>query len=67
MRKNYYGKPVMVKFEDPDGENEWLYGIAYGTVIICACCGGTFDIAELNEDGLEIVEMDWINFEEFIK
>ena len=67
MRKNYYGKPTMVQFEDPDGENEWLYGIAYGTVIICACCGSTFDISELNEDGLEIVTLDWVSFEEFIK
>lgn len=65
--KTYYELPTMVKFEDPDGENGWLYGIAYKEEIICACCGSTFDIEELNEDGLEIVTMDWVNFEEFIK
>jgi hypothetical protein len=64
--KTYYELPTMVKFEDPDNDG-WLYGIAYKEEIICACCGGTFDIAELNEDGLEIVEMDWINFVEFIE
>ena len=65
--KTYYYEPTMVKFEDPDGENEWLYGIAYQTVIICACCGGIFEIVDLNSDGLQIVEMDWINFVEFIE
>ena len=65
--KTYYELPTMVKFEDPDGENEWLYGIAYHEEIICACCGSVFDIAELNEDGLEIAEMKWVNFVEFIE
>lgn len=64
--KTYYYEPTMVKFEDPDND-EWLYGIAYKEEIICACCGSAFDIEELNEDGLEIVEMDWINLVEFIE
>ena len=64
--KTYYYEPTMVKFEDPDSDG-WLYGIAYKEEIICACCGGIFEIVDLNSDGLEIVELDWINFEEFIK
>lgn len=33
-------------YEDADG---WAYGIAYGSSIICACCGGIIPIADIYE------------------
>lgn len=64
--KTYYYEPTMVKFEDPDNDG-WLYGIAFHDEIICACCGGIFEIVDLNSDGLQIVDLDWVSFEDCIK
>ena len=36
-------------FADPDNEGEWLVGIAYKDEIICACCGGVFEVADVLE------------------
>ena len=41
--------PKQVVFADTDNIGEWLIGIAYGDVIICACCGGVFEIDEVCE------------------
>ena len=65
--KNYYHTPTQVKVEDPD-RNGYTYGIAYQDFIICGCCGGIFELADLNEDGLEIIEFEeWVNLEETIQ
>ena len=57
MEKNYFNNPAQVVFADPDNPGEWLVGIAYRDQIICACCGGTFDIDEVielaHEDGVK--------------
>ncbi len=46
---NYFDEPTQVMFADPDNEGEWLVGIAYKDEIICACCGGVFEIADILE------------------
>ena len=46
---NYFDEPTQVVFADPDNEGKWLVGIAYKDEIICACCGGVFEIAEVLE------------------
>ena len=42
--KNYFDEPTQVVFTDPDNYGEWLVGIAYKDEVICACCGGIFNI-----------------------
>ena len=42
---------VQVKFWD--GEH-WCTGIMVGSRIVCACCGGIFDVDEVLNDGREI-------------
>ena len=53
---NYYERPTQVVFVDPENPGDWLNGIAFRDVIICSCCGGTFEIDEVidvaKEDGV---------------
>jgi len=67
--KTWFSIPTQVKVEDPDNENDFLYGIAYHDVFICACCGGVFELEEINEDGLAIEPFFdfWADFTESIK
>ena len=57
MEKQYFDRPTQVIFADPDNAGEWLCGIAYRDEIICACCGGIFDIGDVvdmaHEDGIK--------------
>ena len=57
MEKTYFDIPTQVVFADPDNPGEWLAGIAYSDVIICGCCGGVFEIADVvdcaKEDGIK--------------
>ena len=62
--------PTQVAFWDVDG-NHYCSGIAWHEQIICACCGGVFEIAEIYEfapDGVEpiVAYEDWIDFKEEI-
>lgn len=74
--RDYYEKPTMVKFLNPnyfedgvvenaDGEEYWLGGIAYKDEIICGCCGGAFEIKGLMKgygaETLKFEELLWIN------
>ncbi len=45
--QRFFDTPVQVMFSDPDNEGKWLVGIAHGDEIICACCGGIFEIDEI--------------------
>ena len=45
--ENYFDRPKQVVFADPDNPGEWIVGIAYKDEIICACCGGIFDIDDV--------------------
>ena len=72
--KEYYDLPTMVSFRQyyEYGEVERIYGIAYMDFIICACCGGRFNIAELiadeaDGDDLGFEELDWVSFNEYIR
>ena len=57
MEKTYFEKPTQIVFADPDNPGEWLSGIAYREVIICGCCGGVFEIADVLESaGLDGVK-----------
>lgn len=61
-----FNEPTMVKFYE-SGCEHWSGGIAYGDEIICACCGGILEIAEIiqdaEEDGVKdpIQVLSWIN------
>ena len=44
----YFDIPTQVVFYDHDGDC-WKSGIAWGENIICACCGGVFEIDEICE------------------
>ena len=55
-QKSYFDRPAQVVFADPDNSGEWLAGIAYHDEIICACCGGVFNI----DDVIEMAEEDGI-------
>ena len=75
--KSYYSAPTMVSFINPDTDEDTvdtIIGIAYNESIICACCGGVWDIPTLikafeeqNEDfDPEFEELNWIPFDEYI-
>lgn len=50
-----YDKPTQVLFADEEGTT--FGGIAYNNIIICGCCGGIFEV-----DEVEILEnYDWID------
>lgn len=59
-----YNKPTQVLFRSEiDDENSVLVGIAYGNEIICADCGGIFELSEC-----EIIqELEWMDFSEYIR
>lgn len=65
-----FKSPTQVAFWDVDGDH-YIGGIAYGTEIICGCCGGIVEIAEVYEFAPEgvrpiIVYEDWESFDDFI-
>ena len=79
-----YDIPTQIKFIAFDAsilEPTWLGGIAYGTDIICGCCGAAFEIfdyltdwdefkSDSIYDGIDypIVEYkEWNNIEEAIR
>jgi hypothetical protein len=47
MNKPYFETPKQVMFHDIDNPHSWLVGIGYKDEIICACCGGVYEIAEV--------------------
>lgn len=61
MKKNF-DTPEQVHFFDPDSK-EWLYGIAYNSEIICACCGSVFPLDEVTD----VTELAWIDFVDAIQ
>ena len=66
MEKTYFDRPAQVVFADPDNPGEWLVGIAYRDEIICACCGGIFNIYEIIEEADGVLNPiylyeDWID------
>ena len=80
MEKNlhYYEKPVQVKIYEcfEDEEPQYSVGIAYHDYVICACCGGIFNIedvfANADEDkfgGDVIIPLgeDWVDFSDYIQ
>lgn len=54
--KSFYDVPTQVKFFSPE-DNEIIAGIAYQNVVICGCCGGIFEL-----DEVQIIEdLSWIS------
>ena len=49
MNKPHFDTPTQVMFHDIDEPGSWVTGIALGDTIICACCGGVYDIDEVCE------------------
>ena len=47
--EKYFDCPKQVMFADPDNVGGWIVGIAYKDEIICACCGGVFNIDDVIE------------------
>ena len=45
MENRYFDRPKQVMFFEAENQ-EWVVGIAYKDEIICACCGGIFNIDE---------------------
>ena len=65
-----FKKPTQVAFWDVDGSH-YTGGIAYGTEIICGCCGAIIEIEEVYEFAPEgrtpiVVYNDWEPFDDFI-
>ncbi len=51
--KHYFDCPKQVVFADPENLGEWLCGIAFHDSVICSCCGGVFEIADVLEAATE--------------
>ena len=56
MRKNCFDTPAQVRFWD---NGSYASGIAFGEVVICACCGGIMSLEEIyelaDEDGVQAI------------
>ena len=56
MRKNYFDTPTQVRYYD---DGAYAVGIAFGEVVICACCGGVTFLEEIcehaDEDGVQAI------------
>ena len=72
----YYGTPCQVRFVDCGDPNNITIcgGIAYKDEIICGCCGGVIEIAEVYNEAEEyhienpiIRGTYWVNINEEIK
>jgi hypothetical protein len=67
-----FTKPTQVKFLYAD-YHHYVGGIAYGSEIICGCCGSIFDIDELLEDADPtdprpvIIPLEWVDISNEIK
>lgn len=53
-----------VDFYD-DENREYHSGILVNKYIICGCCGGVFEVSELDADKISIYD-DWTNIEDTI-
>ena len=69
MRKSYFEVPTQVRYWD---DGSYCTGIAFGDVVICACCGGTTPLEQIyefaDEDGVQpIYEYnEWVDLIEAI-
>ena len=66
MTKPYFEKPTQVMFHDIDEVGNWCVGIAYKKEIICACCGGVYDIDEVCELSEGYVEQAIYPYENWV-
>ena len=69
-KKMYFDTPTQVVFYDYDNEC-YTGGIAYKDEIICGCCGGIIEIADLYEsvpEGIEAIKeyAAWISIDDAI-
>lgn len=65
-----FKRPTQVAFWESEQER-YIGGIAYGTEIICGCCGGIVEVEEVYEfapEGVKpiIAYEDWEAFDDFI-
>ena len=65
MKYEQFDKPTQVIFWDYD-EEKWIAGIAYGSIIICGCCGSVFEIEDVNTCAPDeivnpIKTLSWVN------
>ena len=63
-----FDRPTQVAFWE---DNHYIGGIAYGSEIICGCCGGVVEITEVYEFAPEgvtpiVVYGDWVAFDDSI-
>ena len=66
--EKYFETPRQVVFVEPNKEElQFCMGIAYKDEVICACCGGVFEISEILEAGVEydLIQSIWI-YEEWM-
>lgn len=63
MSTKYFDKPTQVVFRDPDNEEGFIGGIAYRDEIICGCCGGIFELNEVED----LLSIDWIDISDSIR
>lgn len=68
VKKDWYGTPTQVKFRQEkeimeDNGKDWFAGIAYGTEIICGCCGGIIPLDECEE----VIDLSWIDIAQEIQ
>lgn len=61
--KDYFNVPTQVIFRN-NCNSYWNGGIAFQDKIICLCCGGIIEIAELLANDGEIKVMPWENLSE---
>ena len=66
-KKTFYKIPTQVRFKERDNDKS-LYGIAFGSSVICGCCGAVFSF---NDETYELVgiekELEWIDISESIR
>lgn len=66
MATKYFERPTQVLFRDPNTDEGFIGGIAYRDEIICGCCGGLFELDELDEVS-DLLPFGWINISNSIR
>ena len=66
-KKPFYEIPTQVRFKERDNDKP-LYGIAFGSFVICGCCGAVFSIHDETYELAEIEkDLEWIDISESIR
>ena len=62
----YFIRPMQVRFTDEEGNR--YGGIGFERYLICGCCGGVFETADFEDEGVSDIEIFpmWVDISDAI-